>query len=327
MNINLDPAVVKALPLGWTVVDVSEHGSSSWSNGFKLSLEKDNEEKEYFLKVGYRAQHAEMALGEYESQKALAEHIPDNSVVPIAYGTFETDPNKSFFLTTYRELKAQVPDSVQLVEVLTKLHNGSASPTGKFGFHVTTFNGHVPLRNEWCDSWEEWYSRQLRSDIEWEQTVRGVDPDFNRVAEEFFEKVIPRLLRPLQSNGRTIRPTLVHGDLWHGNAQVDMDTNQVILFDSCCCYAHNEMELHMMRQSRYRFGQEYVQRYIEIFHASQPEEDFDDRNALYAMRDNIINSGLHEHRAHLREEVKQDMLRLLEKHPDGLAGFQEPSLS
>lgn len=181
-----------------------------------------------------------MALGEYESQKALAEYLPDNSVVPVAYGTFELDPAKSFFLTTYRELKEKTPDPAQLVKVLSKLHKGSSSPTGKFGFHVTTFNGHVPLRNEWCDSWEEWYSRQLRSDIMWEQTVRGPDPEFNKVAEQFFEKVIPRLLRPLQSNGRSIKPTLVHGDLWHGNAQVDMDTKQVILFDSCCCYAHNE---------------------------------------------------------------------------------------
>jgi len=196
----------------------------------------------HYRQVGHRPQHAEMALGEYESQKALAQHLPDNSVVPVAFGTFELDPTKSFFLTTYRELKEKTPDPAELIKVLAKLHIGSSSPTGKFGFHVTTFNGHVPLQNEWCDSWEQWYSRQLQSDIKWEQSVRGVDPDFNEVAEEFFAKVIPRLLRPLQSGGRTIKPTLVHGDLWHGNAQVDMDTKGVIFFDSCCCYAHNECE-------------------------------------------------------------------------------------
>ena len=181
-----------------------------------------------------------MALGEYESQKALAQHLPDNSVLPIAFGTFELDPGKSFFLTTYRDFIEKTPDPTQLVEVLAKLHRASSSPTGKFGFHVTTFNGHVPLRVDWCESWEEWFSRQFLSDIKWEQSVRGPDADFNRVVEEFFEKVIPRLLRPLQSGGRSIKPTLVHGDIWQGNAQIDMDTNQVILFDSCCCYAHNE---------------------------------------------------------------------------------------
>jgi protein-ribulosamine 3-kinase len=240
-----------------------------------------------------------MALGEYESQKALSLHVPHNSVVPIGYGTFALDPSKSFFLTTYRELKEKTPDPTQLVDVLAELHKSSASPTGMFGFHVTTFNGHVPLRNEWCASWETWYARQLQSDIEWEQSVRGADAEFNRVAEEFFYKVVPRLLRPLQSGGRSIKPTLVHGDLWHGNAQVDMDTKQVVLFDSCCCYAHNEckhlctpcgsgltllvVELHMMRQPRYRFSQEYVNLYKEVIPPSEPVEDFDDRNALYAM--------------------------------------------
>ncbi|KAI4658989.1 uncharacterized protein J4E78_005412 [Alternaria triticimaculans] len=244
MDFSLDPAVLKALPSDWNIEEVSQHGSSSWSTGYKLSLEKDGEEKEFFFK------HAEMALGEYESQKALAQYLPDNSVVPVAFGTFELDPTKSFFLTTYRELKEKTPDPAELIKVLAKLHIGSSSPTGKFGFRVTTFNGHVPPQNEWCDSWEQWYSRQLQSDIKWEQSVRGVDPDFNEVAEEFFAKVIPRLLRPLQSGGRTINPTLVHGDLWHGNAQVDMDTKR---------------------------------KYKAVIQPSEPVEDFDDRNALYAM--------------------------------------------
>lgn len=44
------------------------------------------------------AQHAEMAFEKNESQKALAEHLLHNSVVPIAFGTFEPDTKKSFFL-------------------------------------------------------------------------------------------------------------------------------------------------------------------------------------------------------------------------------------
>jgi protein-ribulosamine 3-kinase len=43
------------------------------------------------------------------------------------------------------------------------------------------------------------------------------------------------------------------------------------------------VELHMMRQPRYRFTQEYVNQYKQVFPPSEPIEDFDDRNALYAM--------------------------------------------
>lgn len=177
------------------------------------------------------------------------------------------------------------------------------SPTGKFGFHTTTFNGIVPLVNEWCDTWEEFFSRQLRSDIKWEQSVRGSDPEMDEISNEFFAKVIPRLLRPLQTGGRSIKPVLVHGDVWPGNVQIDSDTERVILFDSCCCYAHNErkrmllfrrfmsltdhhtlpVDLGMMREPRYRFTSEHASKYLESMRPSQPEEDFDDRNALYAM--------------------------------------------
>ena len=181
-----------------------------------------------------------MAKGEFESQTALAEHLPDNVALPLAYGTFQLDSSKSFFLTPFRYLKDKVPDPVQLAKVLEKLHTSSVSPTGKFGFHTQTFNGVVPLINDWCDTWEEWFTRQFRSDIQWQQSIAGPDPEFDEVADEFFEKVIPRLLRPLETGGRRIKPTLVHGDIWHGNCQIDSATQQVIIFDSCCCYAHNE---------------------------------------------------------------------------------------
>jgi protein-ribulosamine 3-kinase len=59
----------------------------------------------------------------------------------------------------------------------------------------------------------------------------------------------------------------------------------------------------MIRQPRYRFTQEYVNRYKGVIPPSEPVQDVDDQNALYAMRDNTIDAGLHEHRAHLREEL------------------------
>lgn len=134
-------------------------------------------------------------------------------------------------------MSEKTPDPDQLVKVLEKLCRASTSPNGKFGFHVPTFNGVVPLINDWCDTWEEYFARQLRSDIQWMHSIRGPDPEFDTVAELFFQKVVPRLLRPLEDN---IKPVLVHGDIWPGNVQIDMKDQRVILFDSCCCYGHNE---------------------------------------------------------------------------------------
>ncbi|KAH8889032.1 hypothetical protein GQ53DRAFT_653075 [Thozetella sp. PMI_491] len=279
MDESLDPAIIAVLPPGCEVVAVNAHGKGSWSAGYKIDVELNGEKKEYFLKILNRHNHREMALGEYESQKELGKYLPDNVIVPLAQGPLTNDPSASFYLTSFRKMGDEPPDPGQLVEVLEKLHRTSVSPNGKFGFHVTTFNGVVPIPNDWCDTWEEYFTRLLRSDIEWERGIRGPDPEFDMVAEEFFQKVIPRLLRPLETGGRSIKPSLVHGDVWYGNVQIDTATQRVTLFDSCCCYAHNELDFGMMREPRYGFTREHR----EVVRPSEPVEDFDDRNAIYAM--------------------------------------------
>jgi hypothetical protein len=43
------------------------------------------------------------------------------------------------------------------------------------------------------------------------------------------------------------------------------------------------VELHMMREPRHRFSGGHIVKYKESIQPSEPIEDFDDRNALYAM--------------------------------------------
>ncbi|KAI0895594.1 Fructosamine kinase-domain-containing protein [Annulohypoxylon nitens] len=78
-----------------------------------------------------------------------------------------------------------------------------------------------------------------------------------------FNRVIPRLLRPLESEGRIIQPSLVHGDL--------------------CFWAHNEYELGNWRPERNKFTRRYYQAYHSHIPKSEPQEDYDDRNALYSL--------------------------------------------
>ncbi|KAJ3574071.1 hypothetical protein NPX13_g4485 [Xylaria arbuscula] len=318
-NLQCDPAIIAALPTDCCVISITPHGKSSWGTGYKVDITVDGDSTKYFLKIVSQHNHAFMVRGEFESQKELQKYIPDNVVVPVAYGTLELDPSSSFLLTAFRNFIEETVSPEKSAEVLSRLHKRSHSPTGKFGFHVTTFNGVVPLINDWCDTWEEYFARQLRADIQWLHSVRGPDPMFDDVAERFFEKVIPRLLRPLQSNGRSIKPTLVHGDIWPDNVQVEKDRQHVILYDSCCCYGHNEP---MMREPRYAFGDDHVMKYRDLIQPSEPIEDFGDRNWIYAMRDNIINIGLHDNRQCLRQGVIQEMERLIGKYPRGIEGWE-----
>ena len=187
-----------------------------------------------------RPDWVDMARAEYESQEALSAVIPNNVVAPTAWGYYEGDETKSFYLTRFRNLRPRLPPLPQFLAIVKKLHQSSVSPTGKFGFHCKTYWGPPVMRNEWTNSWEEFWGRQFRSDVNYAQQVHGKDEELDSLTEEFVQKVVARLLRPLQTGGRSIKPSLCHGDLWDGNVQIDVDTKQTILFDSCAFYGHAE---------------------------------------------------------------------------------------
>lgn len=159
-----------------------------------------------------------MARAEFEAQTALAEVIPNNVAVPRAWGIFQDD-SKAFFISHFRNLRASPPSPTEFIGVLKKLHETSVSPTGKFGFHTTTYWGPPAMVNDWTDSWEEYFARQIRSDVAYACGIHGEDTELDELTDILVDKVIARLLRPLQTGGRNIKPSLCHGDLWDGNVQ------------------------------------------------------------------------------------------------------------
>jgi protein-ribulosamine 3-kinase len=70
--------------------------------------------------------------------------------------------------------------------------------------------------------------------------THGPAADLEKLNEQTVSKVIPRLLKPLESEGRSIIPRLVHGDLWDGNCSVDVATGQPLIFDATPLYAYSE---------------------------------------------------------------------------------------
>lgn len=71
---------------------------------------------------------------------------------------------------------------------------------------------------------------------------QGPDAELKTLFGQIISKVIPRLLRPLETGGRQIKPSLVHGDLYSGNVSVAAVTGGPVLYDATCLYAHNECE-------------------------------------------------------------------------------------
>jgi len=181
--------------------------------------------------------------GEFASMTALYNTIPDSVPIPMAWGTYETDPNIHFFLCSFVDMFDELPDVQSFTAKVAELHTKGVSPNGKYGFPVPTFVGRMRQYTTWAGSWEDFYANSLRQLMSVIEEAEGPDPEFKELLEATINKVVPRLLRPLETGGRQIQPRLVHGDLYAGNVSLDVATGAPILYDATCLYAHNECKL------------------------------------------------------------------------------------
>lgn len=181
-----------------------------------------------------------MMLGEFTSMSAINSILPDFTPRPIGWGTYASNPDCHFFLATFHDMAEELPDINGFASKVAELHMKSKSPDGKFGFSVTTFSGNAPQDNSWTDTWEEFFTQAVNHMLRLEEEAQGPSEEMRSLGKAFVDKVIPRLLRPMEIDGRKVKPCLVHGDLWYGNACRDLRTNSSIIFDACSFYAHNE---------------------------------------------------------------------------------------
>jgi protein-ribulosamine 3-kinase len=208
------------------------------------------------------------------------------------------------------------PDPVRFAKKLAKLHTRGKSPTGMFGFTVPTALGKFERTVRWEKSWAKCFTNQLEEVIGCDNEVIETWPGYDAACTQLIDIVIPRVLGVLQSEGRSIAPALIHGDLWEQNVGIKKDTNEAILFDPGRTYAHNEMEFGTWRCSwatyfrfrkrkkddeEERMGREeddselgrYLKLYKERVGESEPKEEWDDRNRLYSIHPNLNNCAGH----------------------------------
>lgn len=121
------------------------------------------------------------------------------------------------------------------------------------------------------------------------------------------------------SDGRLLKPSLVHGDCWDGNTAMDMKTGEAFIFDVCSFYGHNEYDTGNWRAPRHRLSNKaYIKNYKLHYPMSEPGaphsirlprqavcqmqypivvltfatevEDWDARNLLYSLPYNVGNA-------------------------------------
>lgn len=240
--------------------------------------------------------------------------LPAIAPRPRGYGECQNKSGAFFFVCEYLNITHDLPDPERLGKKLAELHHKSKSPNGKFGFHCTTFDGEKPLNTAWDTNWTSFFTRLTNDVYQLEKKTNGHWQPLEDVMEIALKQLIPRLLDPLTAEGRTIKPCLIHGDLWESNIGTDEDTDEIYIFDACSYYAHHEKEVAIWRVAHHQMTDEkYRREYFKNYPPSAPVEEADDRNRLYAVETLLINS-LHFPGAKTRQIAYEELKFLIGKY-------------
>ncbi|CZR48024.1 uncharacterized protein FPRO_12634 [Fusarium proliferatum ET1] len=336
----IDDAVAEHFPTGSSVKDARSHGASFWTRTARIDVDlADKSIQRYFLKESTGELGMSMMRGECEGAKVIFKYTPEGIPRPIAWGTYKSDPNTHFYLCEFMDMIEELPDIRKFSSMLAKLHHESMvdeDAPKEFGFHVMTHEGSMYQDISWTPTWEQMYTRRFKSFADQERASQGTSEELDQIVHEFMEKIIPRLLRPLATNGRSIKPVALHADIWYGNIATNADTGGPVYFDPSVFWGHNEckscvsrnrsradqfypVDVGNMATPRYRLGRHWMREYHKFFPISAPEEDYEDRNLLYRISGHFCASTLYPDNS-FRKMAIEDMKTLLAKYPNGYQG-------
>ena len=202
-----------------------------------------------FLKVN-AIRYADAFAAEADGLQALRT-LGVRAPVPIRHGVAG---NEAYLLLECLELKGK-GDFAALGRMLANAHR---KPGPRFGWARDNYIGSTPQSNGWCDDWTEfWRERRIR-------------PQLERAGLEINFPVLDRLLE----NHRP-QPSLLHGDLWSGNAGFTKEGP--VVFDPAVYYGDREADL-AMTELFGGFPREFSRAYDEAFPLSP---GYEKRKHLY----------------------------------------------
>lgn len=279
-----------ALPEGSKVIEGVPWGTSAWTVTSKVRVQgPDGVEQAYFMKTAVE-RGAVMMEGEFNSLKTIRATVP--LFAPEVYGWGKFDLSDTYFLLMdFLDLRMVLPDPSKICSKVVEMHQSSISPTGKFGFALPTCHGKHIQPNDWDTSWCRFFTRLVTIFFETDLEINGPWQEYEDAFAVLKSVVIPSLLEPLQSDGRVLKPCLIHGDLWEENMGIDLETGNCVVFDASVFYAHNEYELGIWRQPHQRIGIAHRKQYMRYMPPSEPAEQWDDRNLLYSIKFSLAHAA------------------------------------
>lgn len=181
----------------------------------------------FFVKMNDRDQ---LSLFETEAESLHILNEADCILVPrcIHLGTSK---DKSFLILNYLPTKVLDNESgFTLGQKLARLHAWGDQP--EYGFDIDNYIGLTPQPNNWRRRWCRFFAEQR---IAWQlQLCNEKGISFGNI-DTITGKVIELLMN------HQPKPSLLHGDLWQGNAAVTV--NGPIIFDPASYWGDRECDI------------------------------------------------------------------------------------
>lgn len=247
--------------------NISSIGGGCINSAYKL----DSNGQSYFIKVN--SPHL-AAMFEAEAE-GLQEMYAINAVrVPevICYGVADGHSYLALEYIPLGSLRGQA--SALLGQQLAALHQKQQP---YFGWHRDNTIGSTPQINDREHDWLTFWQQERLG----KQLAFAAKNGFGGRLQAQGEKLLLSLDKLLQ--GHEPHPSLLHGDLWGGNAAAD-DFGNPVLFDPACYYGDRETDL-AMTELFGGFGGDFFAAYQDVY----PVDDgYQMRKTLYNLY-HIIN--------------------------------------
>jgi len=198
----------------------------SINNAYVLSDEKNR----YFVKTNASGRQ-DMFEAEAKGLQALAQSHTLMVPLPICYGD---DQQKSYIVMEYLEMDGSA-DQARLGEQLAAMHQVYQA---QFGWHIDNTIGSTPQINTLSENWLHFWCEQRLG----YQLTLAAKNGYTGELQVLGEKLLVEA--PKLFTGHSIRPSMLHGDLWGGNVAGLADGTPVI-FDPAFYYGDREADLAM----------------------------------------------------------------------------------
>lgn len=218
--------ITRVTKQSFTIENTRSVGGGCINQGYKISGNGSS----YFVKLN-QASQVEMFAAEARGLEQMYGTKTITVPKPICWGVVE---NSCYIVLQWLDLGGSNSHAwEEMGRQLAAMHQTGKSD--RFGWDINNTIGSTPQINTWMDNWADFFAeKRIGYQLNLAKRKGGSFPDTTKVIEAVREHLADR--QPQAS--------LVHGDLWSGNAAVTTDGKPVIL-DPATYYGDREVDLAM----------------------------------------------------------------------------------